>query len=74
MLSAISYRLESLKERFMYAERSITMNDPTRQLKLGYALTRHNGKILRSVKDVSKGEAIETQLSDGTITSNVEKV
>ncbi len=74
MLELISYRLESLKERFQYAERSVVMNDPARQLKLGYALTRHNGKILRAVGDIKIGETIETQLSDGTITSKVETI
>ena len=68
---AIAHRLASLKDQLAYAERAMVLNDPTRQLKLGYALARHNGKIIRSVRDVAVGETLETQLADGIIGSQV---
>jgi exodeoxyribonuclease VII large subunit len=71
---AITHRLSSLKDRLAYAERAMVLNDPTSQLKLGYALTRHNGKIVRSVRDVKAGEMLETQVADGSIKSNVSGV
>ena len=62
------------KERMENAERSVRVNDPTRQLKLGYAIARRDGKIIRSARDVRFGDALETQVSDGTISSQVNKL
>jgi exodeoxyribonuclease VII large subunit len=74
VLDRISNRLALIKEQLNYAERAIVLNDPARQLKLGYAIVRQNGKILKSVHDVSKGDDIETQLNDGIVQSVVEKI
>ena len=63
-----------VRERLDNAERSIRVNDPTRQLKLGYAIVRRHGKIIRSVRDVRFGEKLETQVSDGTIQSQVNQL
>lgn len=65
-------RLEYLKERLSFAEQSIKLNDPARQLKLGYSIVRHSGKILRSIKGIRRGDELNTQFSDGTIQSRVE--
>ena len=40
-------------------------------LKRGYSLTFTDGKIVKSVKDLKKGQKIETQFSDGVIESEV---
>jgi exodeoxyribonuclease VII large subunit len=40
-------------------------------LKRGFSITRKNGKIVSSMDDVQKGEEIETELSDGTIMSQI---
>lgn len=66
-------QIERIKEKIMFAEQSIKFNDPSRQLKLGYSIVRRNGKILRSIHNVKIGEELNTQLSDGTIHSRVEK-
>ncbi len=62
------------KEQMDYAERSIRVNDPTRQLKLGYSIVRQHGKILRSTRDARFGDKLETQVSDGTIHSQVNQL
>jgi exodeoxyribonuclease VII large subunit len=67
----IARRIVSLRDRLAYAERAMVLNDPARQLKLGYTLTRHNGRIVRSVNDVGMGDILDTQLADGAIKSKV---
>lgn len=52
-------------------EHQVSANDPRRQLRLGYSLTRAKGKLVRSVRDVSEGEHMEVQVSDGTIASDI---
>lgn len=47
--------------------------DPLNILKRGYSLTLVNGKILKSVKLINKGDVLETQLKDGKVMSRVEK-
>jgi exodeoxyribonuclease VII large subunit len=48
--------------------------DPQNILKRGYSLTFLNGKIVKSVDQISEGDRLETKLSDGTVESTVEKI
>lgn len=63
--------LRRVREGLAHAEQMTKVHDPARQLKLGYAIARRNGNVLRSVHHVKNGDAVETQLSDGMITSRV---
>jgi exodeoxyribonuclease VII large subunit len=65
-------RIGQIKERMKYAEQAIKSNDPARQLKLGYAIVRHNGKVLRSAGKTKAGDELLTQLDDGVVRSKVE--
>ncbi len=38
-------------------------------LNRGFSITRKNGKVVSSINEVQKGDKIETQVSDGTISS-----
>jgi len=67
-------RIADLKKQLKFFEKSVNLNDPVRQLKLGYSIVRHGSKILRSVQGVKAGDAIDTQLSDGAIQSRVETI
>lgn len=62
------------KEQIVNAERSVRVNDPTRQLALGYSIIRHNGKVLRSVRGVTAGDELHAELADGTIRAKVEDI
>lgn len=55
-------------------EKNIKLSDPSRNLKLGYSLTYSNGKLIRSIKDVSVGEVVNTQMHDGDFTSEIKNV
>ncbi len=54
-------------------QQQIEAASPQRILSLGYTLTTCNGKVLRSVDQVGKGDVIVTQMQGGTITSIVNK-
>lgn len=52
-------------------ESILKAHDPTRLLALGYGLITLNGKVVKSVSQVSQGDIIESQVSDGTFASKV---
>ncbi len=61
---------EKKKEAERYGE-IITANDPKKQLSLGYAIMKKGGKVIKSIREVKRGETTETVLSDGKITSQI---
>lgn len=61
-------------EKLNNLDRYIKISDPKRNLKLGYSLSYSGSKLIRSEKDVSVGDIIKTQLSDGEFTSEVKNV
>ena len=54
-------------------ERAIVHYDPVNILRLGYSITRLNGKTVSSVSALTDGDVLVTQLADGIATSVVEK-
>lgn len=53
------------------AENIIKYNNPIRQLRLGYSISRLDGKVVRSVKNIKSKQKLVTELSDGEIKSVV---
>jgi exodeoxyribonuclease VII large subunit len=49
--------------------RVITANDPARNLRLGYAIVRQHGKIVKRAETLSVGSELELQFSDGIVTA-----
>jgi exodeoxyribonuclease VII large subunit len=72
LVSQIANRIEWAKEQVDYAERFVRLHNPRSQLKLGYAIVRKNGKILRSVQAVSPRDELETELGDGILHSHAD--
>ena len=64
---------ENEKHRLAMFEQKNVLSDPIHVLKSGYSYTLKNGKLLKSVKNISTGDLIETILSDGKIKSEVKK-
>lgn len=57
-------------------EKVVNLLNPLNLLKRGYSLTLMDGKIVKSVKELKKGQQIQTQFIDGFVDSeivNVEK-
>lgn len=67
LLSRIGKQLE-------HAEKIINLNNPERQLTIGYSIARYNGKVIRSAKNVKAGDMIDIQIADGDIQSEVKKI
>lgn len=60
--------------KLKYLEQAAMLNDPVKLLKRGYSLTYLNGRLVKDVSMVSKGDHITTRISNGEITGLVEKV
>lgn len=59
------------KENLLNTAKIITLNDPERELRLGYSIAFAKGKVVRRVEDVKTGEEIDIRVSDGTIVTQV---
>ena len=74
--AALDHTAETLRlagESLKNAEQIIRLNDPTRQLKLGYAIVRKGSSIVRAASDVSVGEHFTAEVYNGTILARVEE-
>lgn len=49
----------------------VNILNPQNILKRGFSITMVNGKSVKSINDIKKGETITTLLADGTIESNI---
>ncbi len=64
----------SLKNSFIFIEgqeKVVNLLNPLNLLKRGYSLTMLNGKIVKSVEQIQKGQVIQTQFVDGVVDSTV---
>jgi exonuclease VII large subunit len=53
--------------------RVIAANDPARNLRLGYAIVRRHGKIVKSVEALPPGNDFNVQFSDGSVAAKAIK-
>ncbi len=51
------------------ASRIISANDPARNLRLGYAIVRSHGKIVKQAESIPLGGGFSIQFSDGSMTA-----
>ncbi|MFA6364892.1 MAG: exodeoxyribonuclease VII large subunit [Candidatus Paceibacterota bacterium] len=73
MFAHIEGGIESLRQVLHNAEQVIALNDPVRQLRLGYAIVRKEGKIAKTIRDFSITERASIQVSDGILLARVEE-
>lgn len=66
--------LKFADQQLEYAQKTTILNDPERQLKLGYSIAVCKGKILRSVAAVEAGQELDLRLADGVIISEIKKI
>lgn len=62
------------KRNLETVQEKLRLVDPQNILKRGYSLTMLNGKIVKSVEQLAKGDKLETRLGDGTVESTVEQM
>jgi exodeoxyribonuclease VII large subunit len=64
---------EGLAVAVRSAEQFLEQANPERQLALGYSIVKtERGTVVRSVRDVARGDRLHTQVGDGAIISSVE--
>lgn len=52
-------------------EQRVASYSPERIYKMGYSLVKHNGKVVRSIGEITKGDILTTYMQDGEIESVV---
>lgn len=63
--------LEIHKHTLDKYERSLSYTNPMRLLEDGYTLSRKDGRIIKSVRDVAEGDTLEMRFKDGTLSVKV---
>jgi exodeoxyribonuclease VII large subunit len=74
IFSVFKNLLSKTKESLDYSEKAVLLNNPERQLKLGYSIAYSNGKVIRKTEDAKVGDDMELRVSDGTINSKINKI
>lgn len=64
-------KFNKFNEYLNNTENRLKANNPLRQLKLGYSIGRINGTLIKSTKQIKKGDELDIQFSDGKVKSQV---
>jgi len=70
----VSALLEKQRSLIDKLDRIATYVDPAQVLRLGYSISRKDGKAIRDASRLSKGDIIETTLSKGRVKSSVQNI
>ena len=71
----INQSIRSKKENIKNFKNSISILNPKKTLKRGFALVRNkNGKIIDSTSNISLGERLSFELSDGSAITEVKEI
>ena len=73
MIHAIELYHMVVKKHLKENESLLDAYSPLKVLTRGYSITNNNEHVIRSVNEVNEGDMIFTRLSDGTITSKINK-
>ncbi len=71
LIRATQMSLKNVKKELENSEKVVDLLNPLNLLKRGYSLTFADGKLVKSHKDLKKGQTIQTQFSDGSVDSQV---
>ncbi|PID52224.1 MAG: exodeoxyribonuclease VII large subunit [Candidatus Moraniibacteriota bacterium] len=73
-IKSVATRITYIKEKLYTYEKTLTHNDPQRQLALGYSIARNvKGNVIRKKDDIIKDDVLFVQVSDGEILTKVSK-
>lgn len=71
---ALQRQLTRREEEMGRLETIIRLNNPESLFKKGYSIARVNGKIVKEISEVKKGDEIITYFTDGTAISTIQKI
>ena len=63
--------VSTARDKISVFENMIKTNNPERQLKLGYSIVSLKGRIIRSIKQVKRGDCVNVKMSDGEVKAEV---
>lgn len=66
--------ISEVLNKLEHSEKVINLNNPERQLRLGYSIALASGRVVRSTNDVKVGEDFDLRVSDGKIGSEVKNI
>jgi exodeoxyribonuclease VII large subunit len=70
--NAIKNKLNNDKNNYVNLINKLEILNPLLTLKRGYAITKKEGKVISSVKEVKSKDKIDIDLSDGTLKAVIE--
>lgn len=65
---------DKFRERLVNIEKAVNINNPERNLRLGYSIATISGKIVRKTGDVKPGQGLDVKVFDGTINTEVKNI
>ena len=71
---AVLQQLNLRKEEFRSVIRTLEALNPLSIMTRGYSLTYHNGKVLKSIKDIKEHDEVEFHLHDGTANATITSI
>ncbi len=72
---AIRLQHERLQQKLASVSAALDALSPLKVLARGYTLTTaHDGRLVRSVREIAAGDEISTRVADGTLVSTVQRV
>ncbi len=70
---AMQSRLHQQRTQLEVMEKTIALHSPERIYRMGYSLATVDGKIIKSINDVKKGDELLTHTADGVIRSEIKR-
>lgn len=74
ILARFTQILERTEVTLGEVSRMLIRENPLRQLRLGYSILSHGGKVVRGVSRLKVGQHFEARLADGTLEAQVKEI
>ncbi len=71
VIQSFIHILQNTKRNITSFEQNLQAHNPERQLRLGYSIVRSNGKIIKNINTIKKGQVVKTQIQDGSFDSTI---
>jgi exodeoxyribonuclease VII large subunit len=72
LIASVPVSARAIRQRFERTEKILAVLGPNATLRRGYSITRGpNGRVVRSFREVKAGDALHTELADGSVDSTV---
>jgi len=65
---------DKTREKVANIEKLVNLNNPERNLRLGYSIASIGGKIVRKASDAKIGEELNIKITDGTISAEIKNI